>query len=328
MVALQSYGRRDADDGAGVNGLRDLPVSVELPGVLGQEVTAFVEVEAGWQVVSAGGSLAPVLALAAAPVPGRASVVVVPGPVGSAVVREALLSGALDVIGWPQDRARLLEAPLRAARGGPSASAGRGAGRFAVGGLAGGAGTSTVALGVAAVLAWSGRRTVVVGDSDLLVLCGMGPWRGPGSAELAALGPDGAAAELPGLVRPVPGVDGLSVLGGGPVSSTAGWPADVAVVDLGVVGRGSAVVGADLLVARPDSCLAAAGAAPADAAVLVVGEGPLDRTAVRRVLGRAPDGWLPRCARVARAGVAGRLPSGMPGSYLAALRDVLRRVHR
>lgn len=312
-----------------MNALRDLPVSVELPGVLGQEVTAYVEVEAGWQVVAAGGSLAPVLALAAAVVPGRASVVVVPGHAGSALVREALLAGALDVIGWPQDRARLLEAPLRAARGGTSAPAsGPGAGRFAVGGLAGGAGTSTVALGLAAVLAWSGRRTVVVGDSDLLMLCGMGPWRGPGSAELAALGPEGAAAELPGLVRAVPGVDGLSVLGGGPVASTAGWPTDVAVVDLGVVGRRSAVVGTDLLVARPDTSLAAAESVSADAALLLVGEGPLDRAAVRRVLGRPPDGWLPRCARVARAGVAGRLPSGMPGSYVAALRDVLRRVHR
>jgi len=306
--------------------LRDLPVSVDLPGVLGQEVTAFVEVEAGWQVVGEGGSLSPVLALAPTAVPGRASVVVVEGTPDSAAVRSALLAGALDVIGWPQDRGRLLEAPLRAARLGAPPAGTRGAARLAVGGLAGGAGTSTVALGVAAVVAWSGRRTVVVGDADLLQLCGTWPWEGPGAAELAGLGPDGAAAELPGLVRPLPGVDGLSVLGGGPVASTAGWPVDVAVVDLGVVGRGGSVVGGSLLVGRPDASLVAARAAPAATPVVIVGDGPLDRTGVRRVLARAPDGELPRCARVARAGLAGRLPSGMPGSYLAALRAVLRRV--
>ena len=62
-----------------MTGLRDLPVSVDLPGVLGQEVTSYVEVEAGWQVVAESGPPAPALVLTAAPRPGRPTVVIVQG---------------------------------------------------------------------------------------------------------------------------------------------------------------------------------------------------------------------------------------------------------
>lgn len=341
----------------------DLPVTVDLPGALGQEVTAWVEVEAGWQVVAGDGPPAPALALTPAPVPGTPCVVVIDGVPDAERVRDALLGGALDVLGWPQDRDRLLDAPLRSRAGrGPRP----GPGVVGVAGAGGGAGTSTVALAVGGLLAWSGRATVVVGGDDLLALCGLPPWHGPGAAELSALDPAGAAAELPGLARPVAGLDGLAVLGGsaGGPPDTSGWAVGAVVVDLGTLsdrlhrthpvprrppahlvavppspGRPApaapVAVGAasgrgvpDLLVARPDGSLRVAATTPADVPVLVVGEGPLDRAGARHLLGRAPVAWLPSSARVARAGMAGRVPSGLPGTWLAALRRALGRVQR
>jgi hypothetical protein len=238
-------------------------------------------------------------------------------------VRAALLEGALDVIAWPADRARLLEAPLRVR---VTRRAGAGSAVLRVAGASGGAGTSTVALALGGLLAWSGRRSLVVGGDDLLRLCGRGPWRGPGAAELAGLDAAGAAAEVAGLSVGVDGVDGLSVLGGGgrAVVATVGWPVDAVVCDLGA---GPPWTGADLVVARPDGALrgvAAARGAPA----LIVGEGPLQRAEVRRLLGGEPLGWLAWSVRVARAGYAGRVPSALPGRWLRDLRRVLGRVRR
>jgi len=317
-----------------VPGLRDLPVSVDLPGVLGQEVTSFVEVEAGWQVVSEAGPPAPALVLTAAPRTGRPTVVIVEGAPSPAQVRDGLLGGALDVLGWPSDRDRLLDAPLRVRE----TPRGTGPSVLAVAGLAGGAGTSTVVLAMGGLLAWSGKRTVVVGDEDLLRLCGAHGWRGPGAAELAALDPAAAAAELPGLLRPVAGVPGLSVLGGdgAAVGAAAGWAVDAVVADLRALppqdaawsGGRRSVRGAALLVGRPDGSLRAAAGAPEDVPVLVTGRGPLDHAGVRRLLGRQPVGWLPDSARVAQAGLRGRVPSSLPGSWLAVLRKASGRVRR
>jgi hypothetical protein len=300
-------------------------VVVDLPGRLGDEVAAFVEGEAGWQVVSpATGDvpLQPVLELCAAPRAGRACVVVREGPVDAEAVRGALLDGALDVIGWPHDRARLLEAPLRVhatrrAGGGPRV--------LRVAGCGGGVGTSTLALAIGGLLAWSGKDVVVAGQEDLLRLCGLAPWAGPD--ELGAGASPGAGAEVTALARPVPGVEGLSVLPGGPdaAASTAGWPVDGVVVDLRAPRH---LAGADLVCARPDATLAAVEGLPGDLPVVIAGDGPLDQAAVRRRLGRAPIAWLPASARVARAGVAGRVPAGLPGTWLKALRTGMRRVGR
>lgn len=301
--------------------LRDLPVSIDLEGTLGQEVAAYVETEAGWQVVADGGPPRPVLALADRPRTGEPCVVVVAGTPGHAETRAALLAGALDVVGWPADCARLLEAPLRvraAERPAGDAAALR------VGGAAGGTGTSTVALALAGLLAWRGTRTIVTGDDDLLGLCGLAPWRGPGSREVALLDPLDARREVAALARPVAGVDGLAALGGGGAAAAQpdGWPADTVVVDVRAAGRAYA----DVLVARPDAGLRAVAGAPVP--VVLVGEGPLDARGVRRVLERPPLVWLPASARVARAGVAGRVPSSLPGRWLAALDGVLDGLRR
>lgn len=320
--------------------LDDLPVAVELGGVLGEEVSAYVESEAGWQVVADGGPPRPVLAITDAARPGTPCVVVVEGQPEPAQVRAALLEGALDVLGWPDDRERLLEVPLRASA---AQRDGSGPAVLGVAAAAGGAGASTVALACGGLMAWSGRDVIVVGDQDLLTLCGVRPWTGPGAAEVAALEPAEAAAEVDALARPVPGVDRLRVLGGGAASvTTAGWPAAVVVVDLraprpadGPLGRGFGEAGrpswpgrVDLLVVRPDAGVHAAAGTPEDVPVVLVGDGPLDRAGVRRALGRAPVGRLPASVRVARAGVAGRVPSGLPGSWLASLRTTLERVRR
>jgi hypothetical protein len=292
----------------------DVPVAVLLPGALGEEVRAYVETEAGWQVVDVDAGLPPVLALADGPVPGVPWAHVVDGAASAELVRSTLQAGAVDVISWPGDRLRLCALPdlLR-----PAASA-RGARLLAVGGVAGGVGTSTVALGVAALLAGAGRRTTVVGDDDLLVLTGGGPWEGPGSLDVAALDPASAAEEVRALSRPVAGVRGLRVLGGGAVTSAAGWPGDVVVVDAGTA-RGE---GTQLLCARPDAHLPTA--ATCGSSVLVVGDGPLSQGAVRRMLGQRLAGSVPWSARVARAGAAGRVPSGLPGTWLRDLQGALR----
>ncbi|MGH8887143.1 MAG: hypothetical protein ACRDYX_18620 [Egibacteraceae bacterium] len=299
--------------------LQDLPVVVDLPGRLGEEVAAFVEVEAGWQVVSATGPPTPVLELTTAPRAGRPCVVVVECPVQAEEVREALLGGALDVIAWPDDRARLLEAPLRAHA---THRNGSGPPVLRIAGCAGGVGTSTVALAVGGLLAWSGRATLVVGDDDLLRLCGLGPWSGPGASELGQLGAAGAASEVASLARPVPGIDGLAVLGGSgeAIGGAPGWPVQAVVVDLRAPRH---LAGADLVCARPDAGLGGLDGQPADLPVLVLGDGPLDQAGVRRRLGRPPVAWLPESVRVARAGVAGRVPAGLPGAWLAALRSAL-----
>jgi len=357
-------------------------VGVELPGSLGQEVAAWAEVEAGWQVVAGDGPPAPLLTLAERPVAGRACVVVVAGTPAPDQVRAALLAGALDVVGWPGERDRLLEAPRRVHRA-PVAAAGPLV--VPVAGLAGGAGTSTLALAVAGVLAWSGRRTVVVGDEDLLALCGLGGWTGPGAADLAVLDAEAAAAEIPAVTRPVPGLVNLSALGGGATAlpGCAGWPADAVVLDLRVPpltsaaaphagwvpGRGAPAAGREGDVdaepgrrapaagwtgaagvvpigrARAAGRAGARGAGWADVAGIVVGRadaglrrprplrdawrtvvvggGPLDRATVTRLLGGAPHAWLPASDRVARAGVAGRVPSGLPGTFVAAVRTAV-----
>lgn len=301
----------------------DLPVSVELPGALGQELTRFVESEAGWQVVAPSGPPPPAVVLTVRPQPGRPCVVVQPGTPTADDIRDGLLAGALDVLGWPEGRRRLLALPLRLAEPAPSGPA---PAVLRVVGTAGGAGTSTVALALAGLCAWSGRRTVVVGQEDLLALCGAAGWRGPGADALVALGPAGAALEFPAVTRSVPALRGLRVLAGDGASlpTPLGWPADVVVIDHRTAMPPTAPVdGGLVVVTRPDGTARHAAGLARTSAVLVVGQGPLDRLGIRRVLGRSEDAWLPPSFRVARAGLLGRLPASLPGSWLALLRHTV-----
>lgn len=303
-----------------IDRVRDLPVAVVLPSSLAGEVSAYVEGELGWQVVGLDGPPRPALILASAPVAGRATVVVVDGPVAPAQLRTGFQAGAVDVVGWPAERERLGEVAARALQrptptGGPPL--------VRVAGAAGGVGTSTVTLALAGLLAWAGRRVLVAGDADLLRLAGLAPWRGPGVDEVALLDPRDAAGEVRGLARPVPGVPGLRALGGDgrSLAAVTGWPADIVVADV----RAGAAAGCELRCARPDAHLCAV--VGETAPVVVIGDGALDAAGVRRVLGHAPAGRLPRSARVARAGLRGRVPADLPGSWLRALRAASGAVH-
>lgn len=307
-------------------------VAVVLEGSLAVEVTAWAETEAGWHVSTVDGSPAPELVLASAVVPGRTTAVVIDGEATPEQVRTALREGAVDVISWPAERERLVGVvEAAAAMTAATSTARRGPRVLAIAGAGGGAGTSTVALAVGGLFAWAGRSALVLGDDDLLRLAGRRRWQGPGLAEVLELDPVGAAEEVGQLSHPVAGVPGLRLLGPGRPSAglasvaaglepaeladvTRSWPVDVVVVD-----RRTNLGGADLVLARPDRCLTAVANGP----VVVVGRGHLDAGAARRLLGRRPLGWLPDSARVARAGLNGRVPSGIPGTWLDALRPLL-----
>lgn len=292
----------------------DLPVAVEITGPLGHEVVAYAETELGWQVVGVDGPPTPVVVLAEEVNRDRPTIVITASasPTDTSVLLEA---GAVDVIAWPQERARLLTAPARV-RGAVPAAPGPPAIRIA--GAAGGVGTSTVALGLGAALAWAGRQVLVVGDDGLLALCGVPPWEGPGAVEVAGLDARDAGREVEALRLPVAGVGGLHVLGGGGlVRATSQWPGDVVVVDQGTRLSDQPHV----VCARPDVGLRRVAGSPCR--VLISGDGPLDRRSVRAGLGYEPIGWLPWSARVSRAAVAGRVPSGLPGTWMRQLRGVL-----
>ena len=291
----------------------DIPVFVDLPGRLGAEVSAFAEAEAGWDVVDPRGPLVPVFGFAAEVRPDLPTVVLRETAPDPAQLRDTLLAGAVDVILWPAERNRLLDVPARVLR----RPGQRGATPLlTVAGTRGGVGTSTVALTIAATVAWAGGRALCVGDRGMVTLSGLAPWKGPGTTEIVALGRD-AAAEVSALARVVPGVPGLSVLGGGGrVPAAVGWPYDLVVADVGV----EHTQAADVMIGACDASVDAAAHA---AVTLVVEHGSLDRGAATRRLGRAPDAWLPYSHRVARAGLTGRVPSALPGSWVRAVQQGL-----
>lgn len=294
-------------------------VVVDLGGPLAVGVRAFVQGDLGWHVIADGGPERPSLVLADAPRPDVPTIVVLDPDAPVERIRDAALSGALDVLRWPADRARLAEVAHRMGRGRQRVPVREGPGPtvLRVAGLAGGAGASTLVLALGASLAWSGRRVVVVGSDDLFALCGLAPWQGPGAPEAELLDVRDVAAEVTRLARGVPGVERLAALTGPLTSDAARWPVDVVVCD-----QRTTVAGADLLVVRPDASLRRLRQRPG-CPVVCNGAGPLSAAGLRRGLGVAPARVLPDSARVARAGVLGQVPAGLPGSWLAAVRALL-----
>lgn len=298
-----------------------ITVGVALAPPLADEVTAWAEAEAGWEVVGPDGPPAPRLVLADRVRADRPTVVVRDGRVDAELVRAALDEGAVDVLAWPDERDRLLAAPARVR----TVDTGQAVATLRVAGVAGGAGTSTVAMAVAGILAWSGRETVVVGDHGTSLLAGIVRWDGPGAGEIATLPTADAAGEVAALAVAVPGVARLRLLGGlppgEPPPATTGWPADVVVVDAGRHRSGH-----ELLVAPSDARLVAARDTPGP--LVVVGEAPLSPSQAAQVAGRAPAAVLPRSARVAAAALRGRVPADLPGTWLRRLRAVLPALQR
>lgn len=284
--------------------IQDLPVVVALPEPLDGQVTLWVERDLGWQVVDGDGPLLPALALADRPHGGLPWIGIVDGAADQDRTRALLEAGAADVIGWPDDRARVPLVAVRVDVHRRRAPRGR---RLVIAGVAGGVGTTTIALASGGLLAWRGATVLVTGSRAL--------------GELA-----GVAGAASGAHRAVGGVPRLSVSvadGRAPA-----WDGDLVVVDDGVVGgvgMGTSA-GATVLVSRPDAGLRRARASGRP--VIVVGDGPLATGEVVRVLGQPPLAHLPHSARVARAGLTGRVPASLPGRWLRSLEAGLRELER
>lgn len=229
-------------------------------------------------------------------------------PDGSDPVRSAATAARLGpaaVLGWPSDRerlsaiaTRLLETPRR--RGGSPA-------RLTVGGGAGGVGTTTVALALGGLRAWSGTRTLVA-------VRGLGsPYRG---IPTAALG----GGDLWSAAERLPGIDALRVvrlLDQGSVPDVTDRSIEALILDLGPDPD------CDVLVCRPDAAgLAALQVTPA-AAIVLVGEGAVPGRVLASAASGRPVLRVPWSVRVARAGASGRIPAGLPGSWVAALRPLV-----
>ena len=290
--------------------IEDLPVAVALSPPLDTRVAQWVERDLGWQVVDPAGPLAPVLALADRACGALSWIAVTDGAPGAEQIRDHLTSGAVDVIGWPQDRLRipLLAAQIVQGRAGAAS----GTTRITVAGVAGGVGTSTVALAIGGLLAWSGAVVLVSGDADVVTLARSGP-----PADLRPHGPHGSTAPLA-----VEGVPRLSVVDRGADVTASAWSGDVVVVDAGT----TVTADTTLVVSRPDRGLRRADAC--NRPVVVVGDQPLSGRDARRLLGAALLAHLPGSVRVARAALAGRVPAALPGAWLRDLREGLARLEQ
>lgn len=292
-----------------------LPVEVAWEGPAGDRVRHWLEATLGWQPVDAA------TAVVVPPVCGVANLAGLGAVTRPAVllvatdddVLDAALVGAAQrpdaVLRWPGDRERLpaVVANLLSVRPG----GGGDATELSIGGGAGGVGTTTVALALGGLVAWAGRSALVVTHG----------------AVPAATGPTLAVDDLAGAgawrtARPVPGVPGLRVLRAAQPARTAAVASDGAAV---VVRDAGVDADADVLVIRRDRAGIAALRRTAAGVVVVTDSGPAPVRALEEAAGGRALVVLPWSHRVARAGLAGRVPASIPGTWLRALRPVVAR---
>ena len=288
-----------------------LPVRTLVDAHLDSQLVPFLEGTLGWQVTH-GDELPAALALVgvdAVAVRDVPSVLLVRDT--DPPDRAARAAGsATAVVRWPDERdcldrlaARLLARAEHAPRVAPTVR---------LGGAAGGVGTTTVALGLGGLLAWHGRAALVVASGDVPL------------PDVPIVAPTALAAHRTwDAAAQVAGVPGLRV-----VATTPGPRALVAVPDDVVVLRDDGVATeVDVLVAARDRAGMQAVDATAAGAVVVVGRGVVPRHAWdRATAGRARQVHVDWSVRVARAGVACRVPSSIPGRWLASLAPLARRV--
>lgn len=287
------------------------PVTLDVDPALGSEVRGWVE-SLGWQIIDAetAALVPPVLLVTdphgtSEPGPTPTVLLVRDSDDPAAAATRACHVRAASVLRWPEERASL------AATVGPVADAdARTGGRvLRISGAAGGVGTTTIALALGGLAAWRGRATLVVARGDVPV------------ADARSVDP--SVLRGPGAWRagtPVPGVPGLRV-----VAATAPVQADPEVSDAALVlVDGGDASAADVLVLRRDGAGLRALAASAAGTAVVVDHGPghprdlVEAAAGRRVIS------VPYSARVARAGLARRVPAGIPGAWLRLLAPVAR----
>lgn len=281
------------------------PYQARLAGPHADPLVRWLAAELGWYAVQDTGEAAwfTVADVAGAIAePGPADVLLLTSGDGAVdAARAAVACAAPQVVSWPDDR----EA-LRAMSAQPPAP--RAVDRIEVGGSSGGVGTTTVAAALAGLAAWQGQDT-------LLLSCPGGPL--PDGA------PTVAAEDLVGIhtwsaSTVVPGVANLRCLGVvGEVAELDPGDAAMVLVDRGVRHD------VDVLVVRRDRAGLDALARTTAAVVVVLDHGIAPPAAVRDAIGTRRFVVVPWSRRVARAGWEGRLPAGLPGTWLDTLRPVL-----
>lgn len=212
------------------------------------------------------------------------------------------------VLRWPEDRDQVVGVAADLLGADDHPTAGPTTVRF--GGAAGGVGTSTVALGLGGLVAWHGRRVLAVVSGDV-------PVPDVPTVDPAAL----AAHRSWDAAGEVAGVAGLRVLATGP-----GPRAVASVPDATLVVRDDGVgVDVDVLVCTRDRSGLDAVHVTTAAVVVVVDRGPISPPAWQRATaGSARQVVVEASARVARAGLARRVPGSLPGRWLAPLRPLAR----
>jgi len=295
-----------------------LPVLVD---VADPSVARHVEGILGWQPISRGpGLVAPGLALVdrAVAVPDGVPVILLVTDTVSPVVAAHAARGADAVVAWPAQAQGLADVAadvLRRRAAGPAAPV---VPTLGVGSASGGVGATTVALAIAGLAAWD------LGLDCLAIVRGWVPCpTAPDvtQADLAATSLWASAATVAGLgrLRVLRLVDlPAQPVSIGPDPGGAGgsaWPARVVVEVAASV--------ADILVARPDAAGMAALASTAAGTIVVVGDGPASDRAVRAAAHGRRVVRLPADPRVGHATWVNRVPAGLPGSFLAALRSAL-----
>jgi hypothetical protein len=293
-----------------------LPVALDLAGPHADGVRRWVEGVLGWQPVD--GDTADLVPAALRLVDLEAAVRFSPRRSIPTVLLVAAAAPAVTVAAmasrwqpdlalvWPDDRDELrdaVDALLAVPR--QVVTSGR---LVRVGGAAGGAGASTVALALAGLCAWSGLRSLAAVGSTAPV----GEVVAVPAAALSSPDLWQRASALPG----VPRARAVRVVGQRPLPDPTAADLEVAVLDVGVA------TDVDVLVCRADAAGLDAASATTAAAVVVIGDGPASRSAVRRACGGRRWLSLPRSARVARAGLHRRVPTALPGSWLRRLQPL------
>jgi hypothetical protein len=289
-----------------------VPVALQLAGRHAASVRRWIEGVLGWQPVDddPAGPVPPALRLvdhqpaAAGPGgPALPTLLVVDDDAGAPATAALVHAARPDaVVAWPSGRDQLPDMVgallQRPRRGGSDPRVLR------VGGAAGGVGTTTIALALAGLLGWHGEGTLALVRPPAPV---PGLRVVPGDAV--------GAADLWARADELPAVPHGRVLGivGGEVPVPADPRIAAAVIDAGVDDD------VDVLVCRPDAAGLARLATTTAAAVVLVGAGPASPRELQRAAGGRAGVAVPWSARVARAGLHGRVPGSLPGRWLRRL---------